>query len=511
MRFGLPDDIETAVSTDWLHAGVTHSGEEPWSDGRSQSNATVVTAHPTGFCSLLQSFYDSLDKLLLACTQAAAAERARTMQSAQRANEYSKRLAEVNRAAVSGAFDALLKLQLGEVAQLLQIERQRRAEAQKKAHEERQKAEEDLKRAQEQQRAAEAQRREKEEQERKMKAKEEAQAARDRETAEKERQAKLLREKEAAAEVERKAAAVSGVTNFSLIEQQFIQNQQQIADIKTNVVEKLKQTDPQLRKAVSALKRKINPKFGQLSNSFLQLTRITQEVIALIQEARSAQNELVFSWILNYVAKAIVLQAETEVTVKLSAALPLARLSSSLLATFGQEFYSFLKARIIKKCPFVIGYTCAIDSEQGRKRMGWRRSEAGAWEDDVKYDERVAGVCTMWAVMTRLGATDAPTAAAVADDFFCMQASWSFAARVANTDRQLLTNAHFVCLGNWWEACCVHIAQQFQRQGQKLCRVVAFDLTASVADMRLPGAARLLILGEDFQNGKVEQIKEMEG
>lgn len=511
MRFGLPDDTESAVLTDRSHSGVVQSDEEPWSDCRRQLIAAAVTAQPTGFYSLLQSFYDSLDKLLLACTQAAAAERVRAMESAQRVNEYNKRLAEVNRAAVSGAFDTLLKLQLGEVAQLLQLERQRREEALRRALEARKNAEEDQKRAQEQQRAAEAQRREKEEQERKIKAEEEAQAARARETAEKERQAKSLREKEAAAEEARKAAAVSGVTNFLLIEQQFTQNQQQIAEIKTNVVEKLKQTDPQLRKAVSALKRKINPKFGQLSNSFLQLTRITQEVIALIQESRGAQNELVFSWILNYVAKAIVLQAETEVTVKLSAALPLARLSRSILATFGQEFGSFLKARIIKKCPFVIGYTCAIDSEQGRKRMGWRRSEAGAWEDDVKYDERVAGVCTVWAVMTRLGATDALTAAAVADDFFCMRASWSFAARVANTDRQLLTNAHFVCLGNWWEACCVQIVQQFQRQGQKLCRVVAFDLTASVADMKLPGAARLLILGEDFQNGKIEQIKEMEG
>lgn len=141
--------------------------------------------------------------------------------------------------------------------------------------------------------------------------------------------------------------------------------------------------------------------------------------------------------------------------------------------------------------------------------MGWRRREGSKWEDDVKYDERVAGICTFWAVITRLPAP--PQQQIGLNKFFQIESSWTFVARIANTPLDLLSNAHFVCLSNWWEACASNILATYKKQGYKLLQVISVTLTKKVIEKKYPGAARLLILGEEFfQKGDIETIKEME-
>lgn len=226
------------------------------------------------------------------------------------------------------------------------------------------------------------------------------------------------------------------------------------------------------------------------------------EVWGLINITKS--NELVFKWILNFVAKAIIDQAETEVIVRPNSALPLAHLAFTILHEF-PEFEYYLNARFVKKCPYIIGYTCAIDSEEGRKRMGWKRTSDNKWEDDVKYDERMGGIVIVWAVMTRL--TDYNLQLTL----YSLPASWTFLARVANLNQQLLSNTHFTVLGNWWEACSAQFSGAYGSQSKKLLHVIVSQLTDVVANRKFPSAARLRILGEDWmQRGQIESLKQME-
>ncbi|KAK6454437.1 GLE1-like protein-domain-containing protein [Scheffersomyces xylosifermentans] len=408
-------------------------------------------------------------------------------------------------------FQRSLRIQDEEVQKIVQdeIERQRRlAELKRQQEEERKRQleaekarkEEELRRKRE-----EEERRRKTEEERQRKLAEEKRLKQEQEEKERKEKEEIERAQKEKEEEEKRqleqqnSMKAKAWTNFKTVETEFLGYKKAIVDIKENIVEALN-ADKELKKHVNQLKRKINPKFGQLSNSFQQLERIKQEVIELVNASKP--NDLAYKWILNFIAKAVVDQAETEVIVKPTAALPLAHLAYTLLYTF-PEFEYFLTARFVKKCPFIIGYTCAIDSEEGCSRMGWKRRD-NKWEDDAKYDERVSGICTVWSTMTRL--QDYPQL-----PMYSFEASWKFLSRLLNTDIKLITNAHFSLGGNWWEACARDFLSKYGRQSYKLLQALAFTWPAALSDRKYPAAARLLILGEDWlQNNNMNSLKEME-
>ncbi|CAK7897612.1 mRNA export factor Gle1p [[Candida] anglica] len=503
-RFGLPLEVESVIPQSYRSISNTHTN--------SSLNGTECPQEHEYFPQF-QSFYDSLnqttrankDRCMHIWAEMESNNRSHTEKIVQETNQTLKTLTE--------DFQSLLSSQSTNVSQIIAEEKERRRileEARLKKLEEerirREKEEAERKRREKEEEALRLKKKKEEEELQRKKKEEEAKKAEEaKKEAAKKAKEKQEKEKERIRNEEEAAARAGvGLTNFIKIEESFYKYKQDIADIKQNVVLALKKENDQHRKAVGALKRKINPKFGQLSNSFTQLARITEEVKSQIRDAQQNANDLTYQWILNFVAKAIVSQAETEVTVKATAALPLARLALSLLESF-EQFEYYLTARLVKKCPFIIGYSCSIESEEGRTRMGWRRRDT-KWEDEVKYDERVAGICTMWSVMSRLKDHSPGNGPGI----FNMRSSWQFAARMGNTPVDRLTNAHFVCLGNWWEACAVELYKAYGGMGRKLLFAIAFALTQSVVDKKYAGAARLLILGEALQKGEIVPIKEME-
>ncbi|KAH3664213.1 hypothetical protein OGAPHI_004564 [Ogataea philodendri] len=390
----------------------------------------------------------------------------------------------------------VLELEAAENERIRQIKEQKRLEELRKRQEEERRRKEE-----EERRLAEEKRKQLEEQKR----------------IELEQQKRLDEEKKKKEEEERKRAALEaakkaekGKTNFLAVEQLFFKYKQDIVDIKANVVEKLK--DPAnngLKKIVGAQKRKINPKFGQLTNSEPQWQRIVSQIYELVTEAKT--NELAYKWLLNFMAKAIVSQAETEVTVKPDSSVPLAKLALNLMVVF-PEFSYYLLARFVKKCPLVIGYTCKIDTEEGRLRMGWKRKGDGKWEEDIQYDERLSGIATVYAVMCRytidttffrcdVGQTQHPLP---------ISNAWRLQSRLLNTPMELVTNVHFAVAGAWWEACAHEMCQAYGKQGQKLLQVTCMDWTASVAERKYSGAARLRLMGDDWHSsGGLKKFKRM--
>ncbi|KAG7873727.1 hypothetical protein KL938_005137 [Ogataea parapolymorpha] len=386
-------------------------------------------------------------------------------------------------------------------------EKRKRLEEERSKEEERKRAEEERRRKEEERRRIEEEeRRKKEEAEKKRQL--ELEQTRKRKEEEERRKTEDERRRKEAEEAAKKAEY--GKTNFAAVEQQYFKYKQDIADIKRDVVEKMKEpANKELKKLVGVQKRKINPKFGQLTNSEPQWQRIMSQIHGLVTEAKS--DELAYRWLLNFMAKAIISQAETEVTVKPDSAVPLAKLALNLLIVF-PEFEYYLMARFVKKCPLVIGYTCTIDTEQGRLRMGWKRKADGKWEEDIQYDERLSGIATVYAVMCRLqiDATFLGCDAAKTKHPLPISRAWTMMSRLVNLPLELATSVHFAVAGMWWDSCAAQIGAAYGRQGAKLLRVTCADWTQAVAERKYSGAARLRLLGEDWQRGgELKQFKGM--
>lgn len=319
-----------------------------------------------------------------------------------------------------------------------------------------------------------------------------------------EQEASRLKQAEEAKKLKEQTMRGRAVTDFKEIENVFRYYKEKIASIKRDIVEPVKKMDANMRNIISRHKRKINPKFGQLTNSNQQLQSIQNELYVLIDQTR--ENNIAYLWILNFIAKALVHQSETEVRVKPQSALPLGKLALSLLIRY-PELKELLMARWVKKCPFIIGYTCKIDTEHGRQNMGWKRNSDNKWEEDTSYDERMGGIATLFAVMTRL-----PLSAEYINTEvhpLPISNSWRLLARISNTSIDLLTNTHFIVLGSWWDAAALQLLQAYSNQAGKLLELVGDNLTSAVSEHKYAGAARLRILLEEWQTSGLQSFPEM--
>lgn len=319
-------------------------------------------------------------------------------------------------------------------------------------------------------------------------------------------QEEAIKQKQNLIEKQRKETSAKYITNFESIEKIFWRYKQKIQTIKDEIVLPIKNAKKPVKSPIMAQKRKINPKFGQLTHSWKQLQLIESELVTLINQAREHSN-IAFEWILNFVSKAIVHQSEFEIGVKPENSIPLARLTIFLLNQY-PELSDYLMSRFVKKCPFVIGYTCSIDTEQGRNNMGWKRSSEGTWESDTTYDERMNGMLTLYIAITRLN--EVKLVDSEQNKLWSIEACWTFVARMANLPINLLTNTHFIILGGWWDVAALQFIQYYGNQGIKLLQLIANEMTNAVSEKKFVGAARLRILMEEWQDtGIIKSFPEM--
>lgn len=533
MRFGLPENYGVEVSNpsttnlippsnDSTQSNIGGHGKIPvLTIGRKsiepEASLPLAPANEDSFSSSIRSFNESIRDLSLEFVKQLSLKEERDRELFNKTNLKIILARTSSVQLVQSQIQRTICKQSSEVERIIQMEenarrereeaerkrkeeeeRRRQEEERKRQEAERKRQEEERKRLEEERKAKELAQKKKEEEELRKKQQEEEKRKDD------ERVKRELTEKEnelKAKEKQEKERQSKGFTDFSSVEKTFFKYKKDIADIKESV-SKIS-SFPDDKKYANQVKRKINPKFGQLSNSFAQLHKLSAEVVELITMVRGHSNPVVYHFILNFTAKAIVAQAETEVTVKSTAALPLARLTEVLLNAF-PEFEYYLSARFVKKCPYIIGYTCSIDSEEGRIRMGWKRSD-NKWEQENKYEERVAGICSTWTVLCRL--PDHPPTF----QLYSREATWLFIARLLNTDLSLISNPHLMVACNWWEAGASYYLQAFGKQAQKGLQALVVAWPQVLQDKKLPGATALRLLGKEWlETGNMNQLKEME-
>lgn len=378
---------------------------------------------------------------------------------------------------VSGIFDRRLSRindLLSYREQQAELERSRKEEERRKREEEeRRKAEEERKRREHEARAAaeaEAKRKAAEEQERKRLAEEE----------------RLRKEEE-----EREKGMKKVFTDWNAVNRDAMRWKQKVKDIKRDILAPVA-ADKELKSYCFRAKRRVKPLVGQLTNSMKQLMSSRNDLDAVLNDARQ-YNVLAYHWLLNFFCKSIVSQAETETVVSPQSAVSIGMLAV-LITTSHPDTFEFMMARLVKKCPQIIGYTSPIDTEEGRIRMGYRRGDDGKWEDDSQYAERIAGMTSVWAIMTssRLSGDRV--------QHYPISQAWTFLARQVNRPVDQTRDADYAAVAAWWDMSAEKLLTAYGRQGSKLLDLVWDDWTAAAADKRYPSAVRLRLLGEDWKS-----------
>ncbi|KAG1726623.1 GLE1-like protein-domain-containing protein [Suillus paluster] len=297
----------------------------------------------------------------------------------------------------------------------LEAERRAREEVERKRkeEEERRKVEEETKRLEEER--AQRQR--------------EAEAAAKRQEEEKER---LRREK---LDAEEQGRAQLGM---SLAEEDWVYARETLKNLKAGAMKRVKE-DKQLKSQWSAIRRQITPKIGQLTHDIDSVMRITQQINDIVRPNERLPLDIYFA-ALSSLAKAILLQAETEVTAEKRSAIPLAMVAARLLGTL-EGFPDIFFAKLVQRSggwpvPSAIPSTdsdgTAWKGEERTKAMGYRTNE-GQRENLSEHVMRVSGMMRVYFLILA-----APVPQPL-EKMFQLPRFWTYFARMIGDERLLET------------------------------------------------------------------------
>ncbi|KAG2072109.1 hypothetical protein BDR04DRAFT_1134738 [Suillus decipiens] len=314
-----------------------------------------------------------------------------------------------------GRIESVIRVEEEKLRAKIEAERKAREEAERKQkeEEERRKVEEEVKRKEEEQ----AQR------------KREAEAAAKHQEEEKDR---LRREK---LDAEEQGRAQLGMT---LAEEDWVHARETLKNLKAGPMKTVKK-NPSLKSQWGAIRRQITPKIGQLTHDLDSVMRITQQLIDIIRPPGRLPQDTYFA-ALSSLAKAILLQAETEVTAEKRSAIPLAMVAARLLGTldgFPDIFFAKLVQRsggwpVPSAIPSTDSDGTAWDELERTKAMGYRTND----DQRETLSEHVMRVSGMMRVYFLILAAPVPQPL---DRMFQLPRFWTYFARMIGDERLLET------------------------------------------------------------------------
>lgn len=189
-------------------------------------------------------------------------------------------------------------------------------------------------------------------------------------------------------------------------------------------VMKVVKSDPSAKAEWGKWRRQITPKIGQLTNDPQEINRIVRLTPLCSGQSRNLclqstqlmnivnppngtpHNQIIYTALLSSLAKAVILQAETEVTAEKRSAGPLAHVTFTLLDNI-DSFPEVFFARLVQRVggwpiPLIVPRTdyngANWETDKVRwKAMGYRKSTVSDdVEGAVEYTTRVAGVMRVY-------------------------------------------------------------------------------------------------------------------
>jgi nucleoporin GLE1 len=122
---------------------------------------------------------------------------------------------------------------------------------------------------------------------------------------------------------------------------------------------------------------------------------------------------LLFLYLLNNFAKAVVAQFIDEAGVSPKAADPIGVVAVSVFAQAdlcwrGASLIDILICKMRVSCPVLFGIRGSEMTEEGRARLGWKRSESGGWVHEQVHNTRMTGLGAGYAALSLRDFTKSP-------------------------------------------------------------------------------------------------------
>ncbi|KIJ62284.1 hypothetical protein HYDPIDRAFT_114777 [Hydnomerulius pinastri MD-312] len=359
----------------------------------------------------------------------------------------------------------------------LEAERKKREEEERKRkeEEERRRAEEEIKRQEDEQR-----RKQKEAEEAEKRAKEEVE-----------------RGKRAKLDAEEQGRNRLGMT---LAEEDWINARETLKNLKAGPMKTVK-SDKAMKSQWSAIRRQITPKIGQLTQDNETISRISRQIYEIVHPSPPLGPDLYFA-ALSSLAKAILLQAETEVTAEKRSAIPLALVTANLIGSL-EAFPDVFFAKLVQRSggwpvPSVIPSTdsdgTAWNEIERTKAMGYRTND-GEKETPGDYVMRVSGMMRVYFLILA-----APVRHPL-DKMFQLPRLWSYFARMLGDERLLQTTVAAQLLHAALDVGGVEAKHIWGHQWVKLLEMLYEGATIGI------GGSSTKLLGGQTPEGKAARVR----
>ncbi|KAJ1656401.1 hypothetical protein IWQ61_004025 [Dispira simplex] len=246
---------------------------------------------------------------------------------------------------------------------------------------------------------------------------------------------------------------------------------------------------------VSDIRRTIRLRIGQLINTRSCILRVAHELNAMINEYK-VLGEVMYKFVLNKMAKGVIQQVASEVSVHNNAAYPLAHLCV-LMFQAQPKFLDVLLARLIKRCPYIVpAYPNQCPNESRHhflRRIGYRKSGEHGLEDEAMYTEKMTGYIVFYAAIMQ-------TRAIMSINVYGLERAWIWLSRLLNIRPQ---HVSATVIQAFFEAAGTRFLQAYPLQGGKMIRTLMNDYFGHLPMTNQPGRMRLKCYLEDYFNTNV--------
>ena len=129
------------------------------------------------------------------------------------------------------------------------------------------------------------------------------------------------------------------------------------------------------------------------------------------------------------------------------------------------------------------------------KRMGYKRTEDGKWEEITRYIERQSGIFAVWIAMTTHQLSPKALGHEADVQPFPMAYAWRWVARTLN--HPATNEIECAMMATFLEVVNQHFLRTYKRQAQK---IVSLAVSAQwIRGIRGPAVGRLEIMRDEFQ------------
>jgi len=219
---------------------------------------------------------------------------------------------------------------------------------------------------------------------------------------------------------------------------------QQAIDEAQSYINEIKKIKSEIRPAVKEnklwknqtfkLKMKITTRVGQITNTRESVNEISNALNDVLNQGKQISNEAYF-WLLDFLGKAMMKQAEKEVSLNKTMAFPMAHIFNIVVDNH-EPFFKIFMGRLYKKCIYLIpryGYkTKDKTDEECLKEIGYKKTSEGM-EQESRYNERMEGMITLFSAIIQTPNTSG-------NSKLNMASGWTWLARILNMPPRQITS-----------------------------------------------------------------------